>query len=160
MEYIRDTNSKRLLDRLTTVDLPTFHQRAIGFDRIFDEFARTLDGAAKNANYPPYNVVKYDDTHYGIELAVAGFSQEELDVVVKENTLTVRGTPAKEEGSEWPVYIHRGIAHRSFERVFTLAENMEVEGATVENGVMIVSLVHRVPEEKMPKRIAITFKGQ
>ena len=138
----------------STFDLPTLHRHAIGFDRMFEELNRTFANS-KGDNYPPYNVVKLDDAHYVVEVAVAGFNEEELDVELKDGVLTVAGERAKQEDA--PEYLHRGISARSFVRRFTLADNVEVRAATVKNGILSVALEHVVPEEKKPKKIAITF---
>ena len=138
----------------STFDLPTLHRHAIGFDRMFEELNRTFANS-KGDNYPPYNVVKLDDAHYVVEVAVAGFNEEELDVELKDGVLTVAGERAKQEDT--PEYLHRGISARSFVRRFTLADNVEVRAATVKNGILSVALEHVVPEEKKPKKIAITF---
>lgn len=138
----------------STFDLPTLHRHAIGFDRMFEELNRTFANS-KSDNYPPYNVVKLDDAHYVVEVAVAGFAEEELDVELKDGVLTVAGERAKQEDT--PEYLHRGISARSFVRRFTLADNVEVRAATVKNGILSVALEHVVPEEKKPKKIAITF---
>lgn len=138
----------------STFDLPTLHRHAIGFDRMFEELNRTFANS-KSENYPPYNVVKLDDAHYVVEVAVAGFNDEELDVELKDGVLTVSGERAKQEDT--PEYLHRGISARSFVRRFTLAENVEVRAANVKNGILSVALEHVVPEEKKPKKISITF---
>lgn len=142
--------------RIDTIDLPTFARHAIGFDRLFTEMNRTFANSRGGDNYPPYNIARLDDTHYVIEVAVAGFSESEIDVEVKENQLTVTG---KQEKKEKEVeYIHKGISARSFERSFTLADNVEVRAASVKNGVLAIALEHVVPEEQKPKKIAITFQ--
>jgi len=142
--------------RIDTIDLPTFARHAIGFDRLFNEMNRTFANSRGSDNYPPYNIARLDDTHYVIEVAVAGFSEEEIDVEVKENQLTVTG---KQEKKETEVeYIHKGISARNFERNFTLADNVEVRAATVKNGILAIALEHIVPEEQKPKKIAITFQ--
>lgn len=160
-QYLDEVNTKRLLDRLTTLDLPAFQRQTIGFDRIFDEFAKATDqltGAAKQANYPPYNVIRTGEHSYLLELAVAGFDITELDVVVKEDVLTVHATPhlGANETDAWPVYIHKGVAHRAFTREFRLSDGMEVTAAGTANGILTITLEHRIPEEKQPKRIAIS----
>ncbi len=139
----------------STFDLPALHRHAIGFDRMFEELNRTFANS-KSDNYPPYNVIKLDETHYVVEVAVAGFSEDELDVELKDGVLSVSGEKAKSEGDS-AEYLHKGISARSFLRRFTLAENVEVRAATVKNGVLSVALEHVVPEEKKPKKIAITF---
>lgn len=139
----------------STLDIPALHRHAIGFDRMFEELGRSFANS-KTDNYPPYNVIKLDETHYVVEVAVAGFSEEELDVELKDGVLSVSGEKVKSEGDS-AEYLHKGISARSFLRRFTLAENVEVCAATVKNGVLSVALEHVVPEEKKPKKIAITF---
>jgi molecular chaperone IbpA len=143
---------------LSTLDLPTLHRHAIGFDRIFDELNRTFANSRTDSNYPPYNIAKLDDTHYVVEVAVAGFKDSELDVELKDGVLTVKGEQAKAEDKTNVEYLHRGISARSFTRTFTLADNVEVKAATVQDGILAIALEHIVPEEKKPKKIAITFK--
>ena len=137
----------------STLDLPTLHRHAVGFDRLFNELGRTFANS-KTDNYPPHNVVKIDETHYAIQLAVAGFSENELDIEYKDNVLTVRGE--KKEKEEL-TYHYRGISSRNFTRSFPLADHMEVRGATVVNGILAVSIEHVIPDEAKPKKIAITF---
>lgn len=140
---------------LQSLDLPTLHRRAIGFDRLFGELNRAF--AAQDTNYPPYNTLKLSETKYVIEVAVAGFKEDEVDVELKDNTLSVRGEQAKKEEDPEVEYLHKGISTRSFIRTFTLADNVEVIAATVQNGILSIALEHVVPEEKKPKKIAITF---
>jgi molecular chaperone IbpA len=140
-----------------SIDLPALHRHAIGFDRMFEEIERTFANARTNDNYPPHNVVKLDDTHYVIEVAVAGFKQEEIDVELKEGTLVVKGEKAKVEDDAKPEYLHKGISNRNFTRSFIFPENMEVRAATVENGILAIALELVVPEEKKPKKIQITY---
>jgi molecular chaperone IbpA len=139
---------------LSTLDLPALHRHAIGFDRMFQELNRTFANS-RSDNYPPHNVVKLDETHYVIEVAVAGFAETEIDVELKENVLTVKGEQTKSETEV--EYLHKGISARNFVRTFTLADNMEVRGATVKNGILAVALEQIVPEEQKPKKIQITF---
>ena len=139
-----------------TIDLPSLHRHAIGFDQMFEQMERTFANS-RGDNYPPHNVVKLDDTHFVIEVAVAGFKQDEIDVELKDGVLVVKGEKAKTEDEAKPEYLHKGISARNFTRTFTLAENVEVRGATVENGILAVALELVVPEEKKPKKIAITF---
>ena len=139
----------------SALNLPALHRHAIGFDRIFDDLNRTLASSHINPAYPPYNISKLDDTHYIVEVAVAGFRENELDVELREGVLTVKGEQVKPENE--PQYLHKGISARNFTRTFTLAENMEVRGATVTNGILAIALEHIIPEEKQPKKIAITF---
>lgn len=144
--------------QIHTLDLPSFvnqiHRQTIGFDRMFEELNRTFANSRQD-NYPPHNVVKLDDTHYVIEVAVAGFAEDEIDVELKENVLTVRGEQSKKE--QEVEYLHKGISARNFVRTFPLAEHIEVRGATVQNGILAIALEQVVPEENKPKKIAITF---
>lgn len=144
--------------QIHTLDLPSFvnqiHRQAIGFDSLFEQLNRNFANS-KSDNYPPHNVVKLDDTHYVIEVAVAGFAEDEIDVELKENVLTVRGDQAKKEAEV--EYLHKGISARNFVRTFPLAEHIEVRGASVKNGILAVALEQVVPEEQKAKKIQITF---
>jgi molecular chaperone IbpA len=144
---------------IRTLDLPSFvnqiHRQTIGFDRMFEELNRTFANSRTDGNYPPHNVVKLDDTHYVIEVAVAGFAEDEVDVELKENVLTVKGEQTKKEKEV--EYLHKGISARNFTRTFPLAEHIEVRGATVKNGILAIALEQIVPEEDKPKKIQITF---
>jgi len=142
---------------LSTLDLPALHRHAIGFDRVFNELNRTFTNSRADGNYPPYNIAKIDDTHYVVEVAVAGFLDTELDVELKDHVLTVKGEQTKDAETQQPEYLHKGISARNFTRTFTLAENMEVRAATVQNGILAIALEHVIPEEKKAKKIAITF---
>jgi molecular chaperone IbpA len=122
---------------------------------MFDELHRTFANSRSDGNYPPHNVVKLDDSHYVIELAVAGFDEKEIDVELKENVLTVKGEQTKPETEV--EYLHKGISARNFVRTFPLAEHIEVRGATVKNGILAIALEQVIPEEDKPKRIPITF---
>jgi molecular chaperone IbpA len=138
---------------LRTIDLPTLARHAIGFDRLFNEMGRSY---GRNENYPPYNIVQLDETHYMIEVAVAGFEENELDIEVKEQVLVVKGSKEKTDKPEL-VYAHKGISTRNFERVFTLNPDVHVRAATVKNGILAIALELVIPEEQKPKKIAITF---
>ncbi len=144
---------------IRTLDLPSFvnqiHRQAIGFDSLFEQLNRTFVNSKTDGNYPPHNVVKLDDTHYVIELAVAGFAESEIDVEIKDNVLTVKGEKEKKEDEV--EYLHKGISARNFVRTFPLAEHIEVRGATVKNGILAIALEQIVPDEAKPKKIQITF---
>ena len=149
---------------LTTLDIPTFHttlnRHAIGFDRLFDELNRTFVASRTDGNYPPYNIIKVDDTNYEIELAVAGFAQDEIDIEFKDSQLTVKGEQESTGAEDSKVeYLHKGISARAFVRTFTLAEHVEVRDASVANGILTISLEHVVPDAKKPKKIQIEYKG-
>ena len=144
--------------QIHTLDLPSFvnqiHRQAIGFDSLFEQLNRNFANS-KSDNYPPHNVVKLDDNHYVIEVAVAGFAEDEIDVELKENVLTVKGEQVKKEAEV--EYLHKGISARNFVRTFPLAEHIEVRGASVKNGILAVALEQIVPEEQKAKKIQITF---
>ena len=143
---------------LRSLDIPSIHKFAVGFDTIIDELQRVSN---QRDNYPPYNVVKHDDDHFTIEVAVAGFQEGDINITVEKNILTIKGEQAikvyKEDELE-PEYLHRGISSRNFVRTFPLAEHVEVIGAKAENGILMVELERQVPEEQKPKSIAITYK--
>jgi molecular chaperone IbpA len=139
------------MTQLRTIDTAALAQLSkalVGFDRYFTAPHH------QNGNYPPHNIVKYDDTHYGIEVAVAGFSKEEVTVEVDQDQLTIRGVKIRPAESTVE-YLHRGLAARDFEQTFTLAEYMEVRGATVENGMLLIDIHRLVPEALKPRKIEI-----
>lgn len=133
-------------------DLTPLYRSLVGFDRINNliENAMRLDTAP---GYPPFNVEQVGDNDFRIELAVAGFGSDELTIEFKENTLLVSGKKAPVE--EARRFLHRGIAERSFERRFSLADHVRVQGARLENGVLTVDLVRELPEALKPRTIAI-----
>jgi molecular chaperone IbpA len=128
----------------------TYRPFGIGFDQLFQEF----DSINKeNSNvYPPHNVVKLDEDRFVIELAVAGFAESELDIETVENSLVITGEKSEKDERE---YAHRGISARKFTRRFTLAEHVVVSGASLQNGILSISLEKQVPEEKKPRKIVI-----
>ena len=131
--------------------------RTVGFDRLLstlDEFDTLLATGKQTQTYPPYNVVKYDDDRYKIEIAVAGFSKDELDISIKENKLTVTGS-ATQSAENVGEYVHRGIGKRDFTHIFTLAETVVIDGADIINGLLNIELRNVIPEEKQPRKIAI-----
>lgn len=141
---------------MRTLDFTPVFRSSVGFDRM----ARLLDAAyrtegANQSGYPPYNIVKTDDDTYRISMAVAGFSESDLDVTVKENTLTVIGKLAPKDAGKGATFLHRGIATRAFEQRFDLADHILVSGAEIENGLLHIDLVREVPEEKRPRKVAV-----
>ena len=140
---------------LHTLDLPNLHRHAIGFNTLFEQLNRTFANSKSDGNYPPHNVIQIDDTHYVIEVAVAGFSENEIDIELKENILTVRGEQVKVEPEV--TYLHKGISARNFVRTFPLAEHIKVCGANVTNGILAVALEQIIPQEQKAKKIQITF---
>jgi molecular chaperone IbpA len=141
------------MTRLTTLDLPSLHRATIGFDRLFEQLDREFANS-KSQGYPPYNIAQINDDEFMITLAVAGFGMDNLDITKDKNILTVEGTSPK--GDENVNYLHKGIAGRNFRREFTLADHVEVEGASLELGMLNIHLKREVPEELQPKKIAIT----
>ena len=140
---------------MRTYDLTPLFRSTIGFDRWSDLFdtAFRADSPAQAA-YPPYNIEKTGEGAYRITMAVAGFGEGDLDVTVQENLLVVAGkqADAREDGTS---YLYRGIAARAFERRFNLADHVTVAGASLANGVLVIDLVHEIPEAKKPRTIAI-----
>jgi molecular chaperone IbpB len=131
-------------------DLTPMLRQWIGFDKLANSMLNT--GEAQS--FPPYNIEKSDDNHYRITLALAGFRQEELDVQLEGTRLTIKGTPTKAEKE--PSYLHQGLVTQAFSLSFTLAEHMEVSGATFTNGLLHIDLTRNVPEAIAPQRIAIS----
>ena len=137
-------------------DFTPYFRSTVGFDHLFD----MLDRAADAGNgYPPYNIERSDDTHYRISIAVAGFAEKDLSVDVKDRVLTITGKRETEVNDKQASLLYQGIAGRSFERNFQLAEHVEVKAARLENGLLHVDLERIVPEEKKPRRIAINAPG-
>lgn len=145
---------------MRTFDLSPLFRSTVGFDRL----AEMLDSVAQydsSVSYPPYNIERTDENHYRITLAVAGFAEKDMTVEVKEGVLSIQGKREGEKDAAAPKhYLHQGIAGRSFERRFQLAENVEVRGAQLENGLLHVDLERVVPEEKKPRRIVIGAKPE
>ena len=145
------------MTQLRTIDaqaLANINRALVGFDRIFND--RFFQGA-QNGNYPPHNIVKYSEDHYGIEVAVAGFTQGEVEVNVKEGNLIITGEKLSNELPEGHTYEHQGISARRFIRTFTLADYVEVTNAVSKDGILTISLERKVPEALQPKTIAITY---
>lgn len=136
---------------LRSLDIPSIAKFGIGFDSMLDELARM--NSQQSLNYPPYNIVKTSDDAFYIEVAIAGFSEEEINVQLDNRVLSITGT--KEDSIDHE-YLHKGISTRNFTREFTIAEHVEVMGATVKDGILTVQLERIVPEEKKPRKIAIT----
>jgi molecular chaperone IbpA len=139
----------------TTLDIPSIYKFAIGFDGLFEQLLH-LEQRTKDSGYPPFNLIKLNDTNYAIELAVAGFQESELDVEVENGELVIRGTNRVVEATE-AEYIHRGIAARDFVKRIKLAEGVEVNTAHVKNGILTVKLEHFVPEP-IKQKVAISFE--
>jgi len=138
---------------MTTIDFSPLYRSTVGFDRL----ASMLDSVHQNnhsTGYPPYNIEATDDNEYAITIAVAGFEESELDIQTERGVLTVRGEKAKDEKKDRN-YLYQGIATRTFERKFQLADHVEVVNADLQNGMLTISLVKEIPEAMKPKRISI-----
>lgn len=137
---------------MNSVDLTPLYRSSIGFDRLASMLDSALTSDATPSGYPPYNIEIVDDNRYEITLAVAGFSQDELDIQVEKGVLTVRGDKSVKDDHK---YLYHGIANRTFERKFNLADYIEVTNADLRNGLLTIDLVKEIPEAMKPKSIAI-----
>jgi molecular chaperone IbpA len=140
------------MPKMRTIDLSPLYRSVVGFDRLAD----LLDAASSEAasGYPPYNIERTGENAYRIEIAVAGFKAEHLNIEVKENLLTVQGRkPANDDARR---YLHRGLAERNFERRFQLADYVVVQDAQLANGLLAISLKRELPEALKPRRIEIS----
>ena len=140
---------------MRTFDLSPLYRSTVGFDRLFSLLDQASGVEAGVPGYPPYNIERTGENAYRITMAVAGFNDSELSIESRENTLTVKGEKKVEDGKDAEV-LYRGIAARSFERRFQLADHVEVKGARLENGLLHVELVREIPEAMKPRTIAIT----
>eukprot|EP01037_Dinobryon_pediforme_P007324 gene7324-biopygen4638 len=138
-------------------DFTPLHRSTVGFDRLFNLLDRGA-GTEVAPTYPPYNIERTSETAYRVTLAVAGFAPDELSIETRENTLTIRGgkqATGNDNAPTKPEVLYQGIAARSFERLFQLADHVQVTGAKLENGLLHVDLVREVPEAKKPRSIPI-----
>ena len=143
-------NTSRALSLLDNFNQLTPY--AVGFDRIFDNLSRYTTDNVQSTGFPPYNIRKEGDYNYVIEMALAGFGKEDIEVEVADGTLSVRSV---KENSEDDSTQYRGISYRRFERKFTMADDIVVNGAKLENGMLTVELERVVPEEKKPRLISV-----
>ncbi|MBX2849780.1 MAG: Hsp20 family protein [Acidiferrobacterales bacterium] len=138
---------------MNRIDLTPLYRSSVGFDR----FGSLLDAAFQtektSTGYPPYNIEVVEENNYAITVAVAGFKEDELDIQVENGVLTVRGKKQKDDKNT--KFLHQGIATRSFERKFNLADHVEVKGANLQDGLLTLNLVREIPEAMKPKAIAI-----
>ena len=135
-------------------DFAPFRRSTVGFDRLFDMLENNSFGQGSQENYPPFDLIKKGDNDYCIQLAVAGFKPDEIDITAQQNVLLVSGRK-KEEAEEGNDYIYRGIATRSFERRFALADHIQVRGADLKDGMLAIELKREIPEAMKPKKINI-----
>ena len=139
----------------------------VGFDRLAEKLHEATQDKAQTlvAKYPPYNIKKIDDNKYTIELAVAGFAKQDLEIEIVDDKLVIKGSAAVQfdeatEGAEegkwsWPIMLYQGLAMRPFTRTFNLADNVEIRGATLLNGILKIALEAIIPEHKKPKKVEI-----
>jgi molecular chaperone IbpA len=139
-------------------DLAPLYRNTVGFDRLFSMLDQIV-GVDAAPSYPPYNIERTGETAYRITVAVAGFTEADLAIEVKENTLTIRGAKA-EEGERKTEMLHQGIAARAFERRFQLADGVQVKGAGLANGLLHVELERQIPEAKKPRLIPISGSAE
>jgi len=137
----------------TAFDFAPFRRSSVGFDRLFDMLENS--SGATQENYPPFDLIKVGENDYRIELAVAGFKPDEIDITSQQNQLIVSGRKSEESDEQGSDYIYRGIANRSFERRFALADHIQVRGADIRDGLLAIELVREIPEAMKPRKIAI-----
>ena len=128
---------------------------AVGFDRVFDNLARYMDNTVQSTGFPPYNIRKDGDYGYVIEMALAGFSKKDIEVEISDGTLSVRSVKENIDDDEMTADLYRGIAYRKFNRKFTLANDVVVNSAALENGMLNINLERVIPEEKKPRLITV-----
>ena len=128
---------------------------AVGFDRIFDNLSRYASDNVTSTGFPPYNIRKVGDYNYVIEMALAGFGKKDIEVEVADGTLSVRSIKENSEDDTKEIPVYRGISYRRFERKFTMADDIVVNDAKLENGMLTVDLERVVPEEKKPRLISV-----
>lgn len=139
----------------TAFSLEPLFRHSIGFDRFNDLFERAFEGNA-TTSFPPYNVEKHGDNEYRIVLAVAGFTEQELSIQLESGVLTVSGAKPEASQEDKVRYMHQGIAQRSFKLTYRLEDHIEVQGARLENGLLIIDLLRVIPEAEKPREIEIS----
>lgn len=141
---------------LNRIAFGPLHQTTLGFEKLFNEIEKVMamTPAEKSvSHYPPHNIIKTDENKYVVELAVAGFNKDEIDIQVKENILTIKGE--KNEGTPDLNYLHRGIGTRSFTKTITISDTMIVHGAEFKDGILRVGIENVIPDERKPRKIEI-----
>ncbi|HYI42806.1 MAG TPA: Hsp20 family protein [Sphingomicrobium sp.] len=134
-------------------DFAPFRRSSVGFDRLFDMLENSGNGGSEN--YPPFDLIRSAENEYRIDLAVAGFKPEEIDITAQQNVLIVSGRKQDESEQKGSDYVYRGIATRSFERRFALADHIQVRGADLKDGLLSIELVREIPEAMKPRKIDI-----
>jgi len=143
---------------MRSVDFSPLYRSTVGFDRLFS----LLDGRSPletTQSYPPYNIERTGEDAYRISMAVAGFSEEDIAIEAHRNQLSIKGGKSEEGSGDSAEILYRGIASRSFERRFQLADHVEVKGATLKDGLLHIDLVRKVPEDQKPRKIEIARAG-
>ena len=135
-------------------DFAPFRRSTVGFDRLFDMLENSSIGQTQE-NYPPFDLVKEGENEYRIQLAVAGFRPDEIDITAQQNVLVVSGRKTDESDEKGTDFIYRGIANRSFERRFALADHIQVKGADLKDGLLAIELVREIPEAMKPRKINV-----
>lgn len=142
---------------MRTYDFSPLYRSFVGFDRMASMIDTAALQAAKSSNsYPPYNVARLSEDNYRIELALAGFSAENIDIETHQGVLTITGHASQGADNDSISYLHRGIAERGFERSFQLADHVHITSAEFSDGLLIINLVREIPEALKPQKIAIT----
>ena len=136
-------------------DFSPLYRTAVGFDRLASLVDKATHHETSMTGYPPYNIEQADENKYRITLAVAGFSEDDLDIELKENKLTVTGKKSEEKNDEGDGYLYKGIAERDFAHSFQIADYVKVVGANLNNGLLTVDLEREIPEEMKPRSIEI-----
>jgi molecular chaperone IbpA len=144
---------------LKAFDIPTIARYSVGLDDLFDTLVRSAN-AGSNSNYPPYNIIRYDENSYAVELAVSGFKEDEIEITVHEGYLTVEGQQQVRttDPENAAVYLHHGISKRDFRKTWPLGNHVEVTSANIVDGILTINLERQIPEEMKPKKIAISSK--
>jgi molecular chaperone IbpA len=141
---------------MRTFDLSPLYRSTVGFDRLFSMLDKTAGFDGSGTTYPPYNIERTGENSYRVTIAVAGFSESDLSIEAKENSLTVKGEKHPEKDARPAEMLYQGIAARAFERIFKLAEFVEVKAAKLEKGLLHIDLVREIPEAMKPRTIRIT----
>jgi molecular chaperone IbpA len=138
------------------------HSSVLGFEKIFQDVEKLLDTDFKvnKQTFPPHNIIKVHDNHYIVEMAIAGFSKNQIEITVQDGVLTVRGTTLPDPDEEHLTYLHRGIGTRSFTKTIRIADTIEVVDAEYNDGILRIGLENIIPEHKKPKKIQIGGPGQ
>lgn len=140
---------------VTRISFGPLAHTTLGFEKFFDDVEKLLSSDIQkvNTSFPPHNIIKLDESRYVVELAVAGFSKDEIEITVQDGTLTVKGDKAEKEVDIQ--YLHRGIGTRSFTKTLTIADTIEVRGAEFKDGILKIGLENIIPESKKPRKIEI-----